>query len=230
MTTLATPIATRLKSRFPASAPGATEEHLDQSDEFARAVIDSVVTKRGETLSVSLQSEAEAISISSRIELLLLTVGMGVGSCSVRVAPSFLGHTYPAMRSLAVALDESGLSGVWSGVDGRSIRLVDAWQLFISVDAPSARQPVGQPDRPDTLLEVVSADRISTDWYRNRVAPRSSAKGLTTVFYGPAVRSADGGESLFDRVRRSNLTKEWRDGVRRHFDATAQRAGVSSAS
>jgi predicted LPLAT superfamily acyltransferase len=79
----------------------------------------------------------------------------------------------------------------------------------------------GVPTRPDTLLEVVSADQVPTKWFQSRVAPRASARGLTTVFYSTSSRSADGSESLFDRVRRSNLTKEWRDGVRRHFETTS---------
>jgi len=146
-----------------------------------------------------------------------MTVGMGAGSVSARVAPSFMDHTYPAMRSLTEALDEAGFSGMWTGVGGRNIRLMESWQMFISVDAPSASSAPGQPTRPDTLLEVVSADQIPTDWFRTRVAPRSSTKGLTTVYYSSSTRSSDGCESLFDRVRRSNLTKEWRVGVRRHF-------------
>ena len=237
MTTLATRTPASLTHRGPQPPVSTSPSEVmaqpvrptDGADEFSRAVLDSVVSKRGETLSVSVRSESEAISISSRIELLLLTVGMGAGSVSVRVAPSFLGDTYPAMHALAGALDKAGLSGMWTPVGGRTIRLVEAWQMFISVDTACETAVPGQPDRPDTLLEVVSADRIPTDWFRSRVAPRSSTKGLTTVFYGPSSRSDDGSESLFDRVRRSNLTKEWRDGVRRHFDTTVQATVASSA-
>lgn len=221
MTTLATPAPAGQQPPIVASRREVTAQVTDGADEFSRSVLDSVVSKRGETLSIAVRSEAEAISISSRIELLLLTVGMGTGSVSARVAPTFLGDTYPAMRALTEALDEAGLSGMWTPVGGRSIRLVEAWQLFISVDAPSGAAVPGQPDRPNTLLEVVSADTVPTDWFRSRVAPRSSSKGLTTVFYGSSSRRSDRSESLFDRVRRSNLTKEWRDGVRRHFDTTA---------
>jgi len=49
------------------------------------------------------------------------------------------------------------------------------------------------------------------------------------VYYSSSSRSTDGRESLFDRVRRSNLTKEWRDGVRRHFE-TANVAEAVTAS
>ena len=238
MTTLATraPASqTREESRAPLGAsPHAVMTRPVPSqagaDEFSRAVIDSVVNRRGDTLSITVRSELEAISISSSLELLLLTVGMGTGSVSARVAPSFLGDTYPAMRALTGALDEAGLSGLWTGVGGRSIRLGEAWQMFISVDAPSARTIDGLPNRPDTLLEVVSAERVPTNWFRSRVAPRSSARGLTTAFYGVASRSDGGGESLFDRVRRSHLTKEWRDGVRRHFDTATGTTEVSNAS
>jgi len=202
---------------------------FDGAEEFSRAVLDSVVSKRGESLSISVRSDAEAIDISTRLELLLMTVGMGAGSVSARVAPSFMDHTYPAMRSLTQALDKAGFSGMWTGAGGRSIRLMESWQMFISVDAPSATSGHAQPKRPDTLLEVVSADQIPTDWFRTRVAPRSSTKGLTTVYYSSSSRSTDGRESLFDRVRRSNLTKEWRDGVRRHFE-TANVAEAVTAS
>jgi hypothetical protein len=232
MTTLATrssAIATPTTSGASVSTSDESVRSLDGAEEFSRAVLDSVVSKRGETLSISVRSDAEAIAISTRLELLLMTVGMGAGSVSARVAPSFMDHTYPAMRSLTQALDKAGFSGMWTGVGGRNIRLMESWQMFISVDAPSAASAPDQPDRPDTLLEVVSADQIPTDWFRTRVTPRSSTKGLTTVYYSSSTKSTDGLESLFDRVRRSNLTKEWRDGIRRHFE-TADVAGAVTVS
>ena len=215
------PLATQTYVDRDASTTPVTEpsRRINASDDFSRAVIDSVVNKRGETISISVRSEAEAIKISTRIELLLMTVGMGSGSISARVAPSFLEHNYPAMRSLTEALDGSGLSGLWSSQGGRSIRLVESWQMFISVDTPSI-ETTSIPNRPDTLLEVIAADLIPTSWFRTRVAPRASTLGLTTVFYSTASRSDNGQENLFDRVRRSNLTKEWRDGIQRHFDST----------
>ncbi len=229
MTTLATRTSTNAADGSSRSAVKPSSETITEvssaaggADEFSRAVIDSVVSKRGDTLSISVQSEAEAIAISTRIELLLMTVGMGTGSVSARVAPSFLENTYPAMRSLTEALDEAGLSGMWTSAGGRSIRLVESWQMFISVNAPSGEKIPGMPTRPNTLLEVVAADQIPTDWFRTRVAPRASSRGLTTVFYSTSSRSSDGRESLFDRVRRSNLTKEWRDGVQRHFNTADQ--------
>jgi hypothetical protein len=206
---------------LPAQVVGTTASITDGADEFSRSVIDSIVRKRGDTLSISVQSDADAIAISTQLELLLMTVGMGAGSVSTRVAPSFMDHTYPAMHSLTQALDGAGLDDMWTAVGGRSIRLVESWQMFISMDAPSLEKAAGVPTRPDTLLEVVSADQVPTKWFQSRVAPRASARGLTTVFYSTSSRSADGSESLFDRVRRSNLTKEWRDGVRRHFETTS---------
>lgn len=118
---------------------------------------------------------------------------------------------------------------MWTAAGGRNIRLGEAWQTFISVDAPSGNTDQGLPNRPDTLLEIVSAERVPTHWFRSRVAPRSSTKGLTTVFYGASPTPGGERESLFDRVRRSNLTKEWRDGVRRHFDTAVPPAEVSNA-
>ncbi|MFP6593967.1 MAG: hypothetical protein VB860_03185 [Dehalococcoidia bacterium] len=216
---IATPTASGSSvSTSPLYASNSSAPSLNGAEEFSRAVLDSVVSKRGETLSISVRSDAEAIEISTRLELLLMTVGMGAGSVSARVAPSFMDHTYPAMRSLTRALDGAGFSGMWTGVGDRNVQLMESWQMFISVDAPSASSAAGQPNRPDTLLEVVSADQIPTDWFRTRVAPRSSTKGLTTVYYSASTRPTDGRESLFDRVRCSNLTKEWRDGVRRHFE------------
>ena len=226
MTTLATrssAIATPMDSdssvsTSPIDVSNKFARSFDGAEEFSCAVLDSVVNKRGKTLSISVRSNAEMIDISTRLELLLMTVGMGAGSVSARVGPSFMNHTYPAMRSLSQALDIAGFSGMWTAVGGRNIRLMESWQMFVSVDAPSVTSVPGQPSRPDTLLEVVSADQIPTDWFRTRVAPRSSTKGLTTVYYSSSIRPTDGRESLFDRVRRSNLTKEWRDGIRRHFE------------
>lgn len=217
------------------AAASAAQPRSDPADDFVRAVLRSVMDRQGETLSLEVASEAQALEVSTRLEVFLLTMAMGTGGASVRVAPGFMEHTYPAMRALTRSLDEAGLGGLWSGADGRTVRLLEAWQTFVSVDRPQATSrpsggPRGRADGaapgcPDTLLEVVSAHRISPGWYRTRVLPRAGKQGLTTAFYGVSRGEGRGEETLFDRVRRVNLTRQWRDGVQRHFGAPGGAAG-----
>lgn len=176
-------------------------------DEFGRAVIDSVVNRRGLTLSVEVPSETEAIETSARLEAFLLPLASFTNGAFARVAPRFLDDTYPAMLALTTRLGDG-----WCAQGERIIQIGEARLAFVSVDRP-ASDPRGLDSRPDRLIEVVSAHRIDRDWYRSRVRPRARANGLTQAFYG----APEAGDSLFDDVRRTNLALGDQDGVCRHF-------------
>jgi hypothetical protein len=176
-------------------------------DEFGRAVIDSVVNRRGLTLSVEVPSEMEAIETSARLEAFLLPLASFTDGAFARVAPRFLDDTYPAMLALTTRL-----GGAWCAEGERIIRTGEARLAFVSVDRPLG-DPRGVESRPDRLIEVVSAHRIDREWYRSRVMPRARADGLTQAFYGVP----EAGDSLFDDIRRTNLALGDRDGVCRHF-------------
>ncbi len=184
----------------------------DGTDEFGRAAIDSVVSRKGLSLSLEVGSAAEVIETSARLEAFLLGLASFTGGTFARVAPRFLKDTYPAMLALAARLNRS-----WRAEGERIVRVGDARLAFVSADRP-AFDPRGVDSRPNRMIEVVAAHRIDPDWFRSRVAPRTQTEGLTRVFYGPA----EAADSLFARVRRANLDLEARDGVRRHFSTSGR--------
>ena len=177
---------------------------------FARAVM-AALADGGGTFSADVPSPLAVTAMATQLRLWLLVTRAAAGGVSATVSPEFLSDSYPAMLALARALEEAGLKGVWTPEDERTVRLGKARHMFVSVDRPSSRSGAGSP-KPDTLLEVVSADRIEPEWYRSRVSPRATAEGLTTVVYG-----SPGGDAVFGQVRAKNLLAEWTDGTRRHF-------------
>ncbi len=177
---------------------------------FGRAVLAALAGDGGE-FSVETSSPSALRRPATQLRLWLLVTRMNAGGVSATVSPEFLRDTYPAMLDLTRALDEAGLKGAWRPEGDRTIRLGEARHVFVSVDRPLTRPRDGS-GRPDTLLEVVSAERIDPEWYRTRVAPRAGVAGLTTVVYG-----ARGGLTLFDQVRKRHLLEEWGDGSVRHF-------------
>ncbi len=190
----------------------------DGAEEFGRAVIESVLHRRGLTLSLEVGSQAEAVETSLRLETFLLGLMSYTGGTFARVAPDLQRDTYPAMLALT-----RGLARPWQPDGGRAVRVGAARMAFVSVDRP-VRDPAGVDTRPDRLLEVMGAEQVDRNWFRTRVAPRAQAAGLTTVFYG----LADSPPSLFTDVKLSNLAEEARDGVRRHFAGVARPACDSS--
>jgi hypothetical protein len=148
-------------------------------------------------ITVDLASGESAQEFSTRLRMLLLFMNREEGSVSATVSPSFKDDTYPAMLALVKGFQTSGASEDWRPDGPRSIRMGKAKHLFVSVDMPVAdRSP-----SPDTLIEIVAAHRIDASWYDQRVAPRASAAGLTTVMFG--VPSAS--DSVFKRERARNL-------------------------
>ena len=107
------------------------------------------------------------------------------------------------MLALVKGFQSSGASEDWRPDGPRSIRMGNAKHLFVSVDMPVAdRSPL-----PDTLIEIVAAHRINTDWYDQRVGPRVSSTGLTTVMFGvPNSPGSDYVNSIFKRERTKNLS------------------------
>ena len=190
----------------------------DGTEEFGRAVIESVLHGRGLTLSLEASSQAEAVETSLRLETFLLSLMSYTGGTFARVAPELQRDTYPAMLALT-----RRLARPWQPEGGRAVRVGAARIAFVSVDRP-VRDPAGVDTRPDRLLEVMGAEQVDRNWFTTRVAPRAQAAGLTTVFYG----LADSRPSLFTDVMLSNLAEEARDGVRRHFAGVARPAGDGS--
>lgn len=198
---------------------GRTGQRSDR-EAFARAVM-AALAGEGGAFSAEAPSSLAVTETATKLRLWLLVTRAGAGGASATVSPEFLRDTYPAMLALARALDDTGLGGVWAAEDERTFRLGRARHVFVSVDRP-LRRPTGGSARPDTLLEVVSAERVDRRWFHTRVCSRARARGLTTVVYG-----RPGADTLFEQVRARNLLAEWSEGVRRHFSLMEEGEGTS---
>jgi hypothetical protein len=180
-------------------------------DEFGRSVIDSVVNRKGLSFSIAVSDESEIASISGRLEKFLLLLSAASGGTLARVAPRFSDDTLPALASLTRELPAG-----WKAEGERTIRFGRARQVFVSVDRPL--QNSGAESRPDRLLEVVSAHRVTSDWFQTRVQPRIKDQSeLTVAYYGVATA----GDSLFSQVAEDHIQMESLGEERRHFNASS---------
>ena len=209
----------------PVRVPSGARSHDGQTtltgpDAFGRAVIDSVIDRKGLSFSLDTSSDAEMLEVSSKLEAFLLTIAGFTGGDMVRIAPGFMQDTFPAMVALTAKLNRN-----WSSRDERTIQVGEARLLFVSVDRPSIGS-TDAPSRPDLLLEVAHADRVASAWYESRVAPRikhENASDLTQVFYGRSQFSEFTGafqRSVFHRAAIAHRKLQERDGVQRHFEAS----------
>jgi hypothetical protein len=189
------------------SEPNGVGSTVDTDLNTALAQIVESVTNRGrngesQVITVDL-SEGESVQdFSTRLRMLLLFMNRDSGSVSVTVSPFFRGDTYPAMLALVKGFYSSGATEYWRPDGPRSIRMGNAKHLFVSVDMPVAdRSPL-----PDTLIEIVAAHRVNSDWYDQRMSPRVSSIGMTTVMFGvPNSPGSEYANSIFKRERTKNL-------------------------
>jgi hypothetical protein len=161
------------------------------------------VGRGSSTITVDLEPGESAQEFSTRLRLLILVMNRDEGSVSATVSPSFRDDTYPAMLDLVKALEGSGVGDDWHPDGPRSIRMGKAKHLFVSIDVPVADRSAS----PDTLIEIVAAHRIGASWYDQRVLPRTSTIGLTTVMFGvPNSPGSEYADSIFKRERTKNLS------------------------
>ncbi len=178
--------------------------------EAARAIVHSVLRKRGLSFSVEIARQGGKNELSARIELLLLVRHMDRDVTLVKAAPTLRPQALISMQRLWSRVQESGL-GRWAAKEeGHAVRLGRARQLFLS--AEPASNVVGHT--ADLLLEVDEAQDVDPDKFDKEFRPMAAHTGATTVFYGTAWSEND----LLERARQAHLEAERRDGIRRHFE------------
>lgn len=177
--------------------------------EMGRAVLDSVLNRRGLTFTAEMARQGGKNELSAQLEVLLLTLGMAGGVNLVKAAPTFVPQCLISLRRLTARLDEAGFGGFWSREGAHIVRLGKARQSFLSAD-PSANV-VGMT--ADPLLEVDEAQDVDTEKFWKEFRPMGASTNATTVLYGTPW---DGG-SLLEEVKEANLEAERCDGVKRHF-------------
>jgi hypothetical protein len=170
---------------------------------IARAVLDSVLHRRGRIFTVEIASQGGARELSAQMELLLLALHAHSGARMVKVAQ---GPAESGCDRLAGYLERGYLGGLWSSQPGM-VSVGNAQQHFID---PSQ---VGEVRGPLVLLEVANAQDLEARGYHQCLLPLAEESGATVVLYG----SPWNGKSWFEQLKHQNRELAKADGWQRHF-------------
>ena len=177
--------------------------------EAAKAIVESVVRRRGLTFSVEIARQGGKNELSARVELLLLVTHFDRDVTSIKAAPTLRPQALISLRRLRQRLQDAGLDA-WAMTEaGNCVRFGRARQLFLSAEPHS--NIVGHT--ADLLLEVDEAQDVSIDKFDKELRPMAAASSATTVLYGTAWDDVN----LLERAKQAHLVSERLDGVRRHF-------------
>lgn len=178
--------------------------------EAGRAILDSVLNRRGLTFSVEIARQGGKNELSAQMELLLLTLFMGVGGNAIKCSPTFKPQTLNSMVRLKDRLNDAGYNGFWEKEKDYVIRLGRARQVFLSAEPGS--NVVGHT--AEILLEVDESQDVSKEKYTKEFKPMGASTNVTTVHYGTAWDDS----TLLEEVKELNLELEHKDGIKRHFE------------
>ncbi len=177
--------------------------------DVARAVMDSVMNRKGITFTVEIARQGGKNELSAQLEVLILTLFMAKGGNAIKCSPTFKPQTIISMMRLKERLNDWGFAGIWRAEMGYILRLGNARQVFLSAD--ESANVVG--NTAHLLLEVDEAQDVSKDSYSKAFKPMGATTNATTVLYGTTWDDS----TLLEEMKQLNLELERKDGVRRHF-------------
>ena len=177
--------------------------------EVGRAVMESVLRRRGRMFTVEMARQGGKNELSAQLELFLLTMHAVSGGSLVKAAPTFLPQALISMQRLKQRLDDAGYGGMWAPEQSNGIRLGRARQLFLSAE-PSANV-VGAT--ASVLLEVDEAQDVDPERFARAFRPMGASTNATTVLYGTPWDH----RTLLEEMAAEGRELELRDGTRRHF-------------
>jgi len=177
--------------------------------EVARAIFNSVFTRKGLTFSVEIARQGGKNELSAQLELLLLTLYMAEPQNLVKCAPTFKPQTVISMMRLKDRLNDAGFNGIWTAELGYIIRLGNARAVFLS--AEESANVVG--NTAHILLEIDESQDVSKEKYTKEFKPMGATTNVTTVHYGTTWDDS----TLLEEVKQTNLELERNDGIKRHF-------------
>jgi hypothetical protein len=178
--------------------------------EAFRAVLDSVLRRRGLSFSVEIARQGGKNELSAQLEALLLLRYAERDTDGVKCAPTYEPQGRISLRRLWTRLLEARLAAAVSIEAGHIIRVDRARIVFLSAE-PDANV-VGHSAQ--LLLEVDEAQDVTADKFDREFRPMASTANATTVFYGTAWDD----RTLLERAKQHHLELERRDGIRRHFE------------
>ena len=176
---------------------------------YQQAVRESVVRRRGLTMTVEIARQGGKNEISAQLGIWLLAYFSGKGGRMVKAAPTFNPQALVSLRRLQDRLDDGGFAGRWRLEGGNIVRVDRAQQTFLSAEPTS--NVVGAT--ADVLLELDEAQDVERDKFLKEFRPMGATGNATTVLYGTPW---DGG-SLLETMSEENRELERKDGVRRDF-------------
>ena len=178
--------------------------------EAGRAILDSVLRRRGLSFSVEIARQGGKNELSVQLEALLLTLHLSQDVDGVKCAPTFDPQARISLRRLWSRLVEAGLSSIAAVEAGHVVRVGRARTLFMSA-GPDANV-VGHSAQ--LLLEVDEAQDVNEEKFDREFRPMAATTNATTVFYGTAWSET----TLLERAKQRHLELERRDGIQRHFE------------
>lgn len=187
--------------------------------EVARAVVESVIFKRGLSFVVLFPRQSGKNELQAQIETYLLAYLQEYEAEIIKVSPTWRPQSINAMRRLERVLQKNALThGEWKKEAGYIYRCGTARIFFLS-GAPEANI-VGAT--ASALLEVDEAQDLEIEKYDKDIAPMAASTNATRIFWGTAWTS----RTLLARELRSSREAERRDGRRRVFMVDAERVAA----
>lgn len=180
-------------------------------DEAGRAIVDSVLDKRGLTFTVVMARQAGKNELSAHVQTNVLLMHCRRAVDAVKCAPTFEPQCRISMRRLWSLIVQSNLLGESSREDGYIIRVGKARQVFLSAE-PSANV-VGHT--AGLMLEVDEAQDVDIEKFDREFRPMAAPANATIVYYGTPWDDS----SLLERAVQHNLELQRRDSIPRHFQA-----------
>lgn len=178
--------------------------------EAAKAIVDSVINRRGLTFAVVMSRQAGKNELSAQLEAYLMNVFQRVrGATIVKASPTYKPQTINSKMRLRDCLDNPWNAQFLRGDEGYIVRLGRCRTFFFSAH-PSANV-VGAT--ASVLLECDEAQDVDAEKWNKEFAPMGAATNVTTVFYGTIWTS----RTLLARVMRRLREQEAQDGVKRVF-------------
>jgi len=177
--------------------------------EPARAILDSILQRRGDTICVVMARQAGKNETSAQIEAYLLNLFQRAGGSIVKASPTFKPQTINSMLRLGEHLNNPWNQQRWRRPHGYIIELGQARAFFFSAQPDS--NVVGAT--ASVLLECDEAQDVQPDKWTKDFVPMAAASNATRVFWGTVWTS----RTLLAQQTRACQQMQRSDGRRRVF-------------
>jgi hypothetical protein len=178
--------------------------------EPAKAIVESVIQRRGLTFAVVMSRQAGKNELSAQLEAYLMNLHQNVrGSSLVKASPTYKPQTVNSKMRLRDCLQNPWNRDFVHGDEGYILRLGRCRAFFFS--AHPAANVVGAT--ASVLLECAEAQDVDETKWGKEFAPMGASTNVTTVFY----RTIWTSRTMLAQVMRRLKAQEAADGIKRVF-------------